>query len=221
MSLIYDVYIDKYLSLVFQILLLAHCLGAAARNLKSTFNIWMCIFQRGVYVRLCVSVFLLFLFFLFSSANMSSWVGGRARSRQLDCPLLVLLLFRRRNPLHWSLASLLIWGTISPADGSLLKHRKRSELIPISPVIPLLSLNSLISFSQHYSLISHPEHLIFPRTIKHRGLSNMCECVSLTSCFRPHRLQGKSNLNKNLNRLRHRIWVLFFVDFAIVSIDYD
>lgn len=43
------------------------------------------------------------------------------------------------NPLHWSLASLLIWGTISPADGSLLKHRKRSELIRIAPVIPLIS----------------------------------------------------------------------------------
>lgn len=43
------------------------------------------------------------------------------------------------NPLHWSFASLLIWGTISPADGSLLKHRKRSELIRIAPVIPLIS----------------------------------------------------------------------------------
>lgn len=46
------------------------------------------------------------------------------------------------NPLRWSLASLLIWGTISPADGSLLKHRKRSELIRIAPVIPPLSPHS-------------------------------------------------------------------------------
>lgn len=126
----------------------------------------MCCFST-VYL----SVFFLFFFFFFFACV--SWVGGRAHSRQLDCPLLVLLLFRSCNPLHWSLASLLIWGTISPADGSLLKHSKRSELIPISPVILLLSLNSLIPFPQHYSLISHPEHLIFPRTIKYRPLSNM------------------------------------------------
>lgn len=111
--------------------------------------------------------------FLCVCVDVSSWVGGRARSRQLDCPLLVLLLFRSRNPLHWSLASLLIWGTISPADGSLLKHRKRSELIPISPVIPLLSLNSLIPFSQHYSLISHPQHLISPSLLWSIGLSQI------------------------------------------------
>lgn len=110
-------------------------------------------------------------------------LGGRARSRQLDCPLLVLLLFRRRNPLHRSLASLLIWVTISPADGSLLKHRKRSELIPISPVIPPISLDSVIPFSQHYTLIPHPEHLIFfyQRTTKFRALSNIAH--RLLECF--------------------------------------
>lgn len=64
---------------------------------------------------------------------------GCAHSRQLDCPLLGLLVFRSLNPLQWSFASLLIWGTISPADGFPLKHCKRSELIPISPVIPVIS----------------------------------------------------------------------------------
>lgn len=58
------------------------------------------------------------------------------------------------NPLHWSLASLLIWGTISPADGSLLKHCKRSELIHIGPVPPPLPI-SLLSrpfFFRHFTV---------------------------------------------------------------------
>lgn len=163
MRLIYDVCINKYLSLVFQILLLAHCLIAAAaadsKNPKIHFQF--------KYVCLLVSVFFPFLF---PFANVSSWVGGGARSRQLDCPLLVLLLFRGRNPLHWSLASLLIWGKISPADGSLLKHRKRSELIPIAPVISQLSHPFLPTLLSHFS---SPTLDFPPRTIKHRALSSM------------------------------------------------
>lgn len=126
--------------------------------LKSTFNVSV--------LSVCLSV-------LTSSARVSSWVGGRAHSRQLDCPLLVLLLFRSGNPLHWSLASLLIWGTISPADGSLLKHRKRSELIPIAPVIPVISqLSYSLSLDIIPSFLIRNILLFFPKvksTFRHES----------------------------------------------------
>lgn len=107
---------------------------------------------------------------MLSSANVSSWVGDRAHSSQLDCPLLVLLLFRSRNPLHWSLASVLIWGTISPADGSLLKHHERSELIPISPLIPVISQLSSLSLDITPSFLTLNTWLFFPNF---RALANM------------------------------------------------
>lgn len=61
-SVIYDVCIDKYLSLVFQILLLAHCLIAShPMNSKSTFNISICFSVEFIYLSMSVFFFLLLL----------------------------------------------------------------------------------------------------------------------------------------------------------------
>lgn len=145
---------------------------------KFTFNGMCIILDCKLYLPVLVCSVLL------SSADVSSWVFDRARSSQLDCPLLVLLLFRSHNPLHWSLASLLIWGTISPADGSLLKHHERSELIPISPLIPVISQRSSLSLDITPSFLTPNTWLFFPQKILEHFL-NMRSNGVIVSALHP------------------------------------
>lgn len=86
-----------------------------------------------VYVLNSLVALHLCLFFLTFTAFPYTCISGRACGSaffmSLNCPLQVLLLFCSPNPLHWSIASPLIWDTISPAEDSLLKTSPLSLLV--------------------------------------------------------------------------------------------
>jgi len=92
------------------------------------------------FMSLCLYFLIFFSFFLGGCRACSSQAAG------LSCISVASVILSTG-------ASLLIWGKISPADGSLLKHRKRSELIPacISPVISQLSDPLLPTLLSHFS----------------------------------------------------------------------